>query len=164
MKIYIIGPPGSGKTTLAKKLSEKYNIKYYELDLIVYDDENGHLRRSDKEILNEFNKILNEDSWIIEDVGRSKFIKGIELSDKIYYLKFSKIQIIKRIIKRWKNQRKGIENYNYPPTFANLFDLFKVANSYFRKESEKLSVLKKYSRKVICLDLEKLNRIHLSCK
>jgi len=157
MKIYIIGPPGSGKTTFAKKLSEKYNIKYYELDLLVFDDDNEHLRRSDREILYEFNKILNEDSWIVEDVGRSKFIRGIELSDKIYYLKFSKIQIIKRIIKRWQNQRKGIENYHYPPTFAQLFDSFKVVHSYFKKESKKLSILKEYSEKVIYLDSKKIN-------
>lgn len=157
MKIYIIGPPGSGKTTLAKKLSDKYNIQYYELDLLVFDDEKGHFRKSDKEILREFNNILNEDSWIIEDVGRSKFIRGIELCDKIYYLKFSKIQIIKRIIKRWKNQRKGIENYNYPPTFTQLFDFFKVVNSYFKKETKKLNILKKYSEKVIYLDLKKMN-------
>ncbi len=161
MKIYIIGPPGSGKTTLAKKLSEKYNIRYYELDLLVFDDENGHLRRSDKEILSEFNKILSEDSWIIEDVGRSKFIKGIELSDKICYLKFSKIQIIKRIIKRWKNQRKGIENYNYPPTYAQFFDFFKVVNSYFKKEPQKLKILKEHSEKVIYLDSQKINSFKL---
>ena len=163
MKIYIIGPPGSGKTTFAKKLSEKYNIKYYELDLLVFDDENEHLRRSDKEILNKFNKILNEDSWIIEDVGRSKFIRGIELSDKIYYLKCSKIQIIKRIIKRWRNQRRRIENYNYPPTFAQLFDFFKVVNSYFKKEPKKLSILKKYGKKVIYLDQKeiKIGRAHV---
>ena len=28
-KIYIIGPVGSGKTTLATKIAKKYNIKYY---------------------------------------------------------------------------------------------------------------------------------------
>lgn len=46
MKIYIIGPPGSGKTTLAKLLSRKNSIKYFQLDLLVFDDENGHMRRS----------------------------------------------------------------------------------------------------------------------
>ncbi len=156
MRIYVIGPPASGKTTLAKKISEKYNIEHYELDLLVFDDKNEHVRRTDREIMSEFNKILNEDSWIIEDVGRSKFIRGIELSDKIYYLKFSKIQIIKRIIKRWKNQRKGIEKYNYPPTYSQLFDFFKVANSYFKKEPKKLNILKKYDGKVVYLDLKSI--------
>lgn len=47
MRLYIIGPPGSGKTTLAKKLSKKYHVDHYELDLLVFDDENNHNRRSE---------------------------------------------------------------------------------------------------------------------
>ncbi|WP_440338356.1 shikimate kinase [Lysinibacillus sphaericus] len=34
-KIHIIGSVGSGKTTLAKELSAKLNIPYYELDNVV---------------------------------------------------------------------------------------------------------------------------------
>ena len=48
MKIYIIGPSGSGKTTLSEYLSKKYNIKNYELDKLVYDDDNNHIKRSEK--------------------------------------------------------------------------------------------------------------------
>lgn len=50
MKIYIIGPTGAGKSTLANILSKKINIRNYELDLLVYDDEHDHVKRSDKEI------------------------------------------------------------------------------------------------------------------
>lgn len=42
-KIYIVGPVGSGKTTFATKLSEKYNINYYELDKVCWDDDNGNI-------------------------------------------------------------------------------------------------------------------------
>lgn len=42
MKILIVGTVGTGKTTLAKRLSSYYNIKYYEIDSIVHDDsQNG---------------------------------------------------------------------------------------------------------------------------
>lgn len=43
-KIYLIGIVGSGKTTLATVLSKKYNIQAYELDKIVWDDEQGNVR------------------------------------------------------------------------------------------------------------------------
>ena len=67
-KIYIIGPVGSGKTTLSKLLSKKYNIKKHELDKIVWDDDNGNTKRTDKEINRLFNSIINDKAWIIEDV------------------------------------------------------------------------------------------------
>ena len=73
-KIYIIGPVGSGKTTLSRLLSEKYSIESYELDKIVWDDDNGNIKRTDEEIAKMFNEIISKDSWIIEDVGRKKFI------------------------------------------------------------------------------------------
>ena len=99
LKIYIIGPPASGKTTLSKILSKKYNIESYELDKLVFDDDNNHTRRSDETIKKMFNDILVKDSFIIEDVGRSKFVKGLEECDKIYYISLNKYEVYKRVIK-----------------------------------------------------------------
>lgn len=157
MRIYIMGPTGSGKTTLARKLSEKYNIKYFELDLLVYDDENGHVKRSEEEINKMFDNILINKNWIIEDVGRSKFIKGRELCDKIYYIKISKVVVIGRVIKRWIKQRIGSEKYNYPPTLFQLIDMLKVTFSYFKKEAKKIKSLELYKDKVVFLKNKDLN-------
>lgn len=82
---------GSGKTTLSKKLSEKYNIKRYELDKVSWDDDNGNVKRSDEEAKRLFEEILKNKSWIIEDVGREKFKKGRDEADIIYYLKMSSL-------------------------------------------------------------------------
>lgn len=157
MKIYIIGSPASGKTTLAKKLSERYDIKYYELDCIVYDDDNNHIKRTKEEISKEFEKILKEESFILEDVGRSKFKRGREVVDVIYYIKLSKIEIYKRLIKRWINQRRGNESYNYPPTIYQLYGMFKDVKKYRKVEKERLKELEPYKDKVVFLDKNKLN-------
>lgn len=159
MKIYIIGPSGSGKTTLSEYLSKKYNIKNYELDKLVYDDDNNHIKRSDKEIEALFNNILKQKSWIIEDVGRARFIKGRELADKIYYLKIPKKIVYKRVVKRWIKQRLGKERYNYPPTFYQLIDMIKVAINYFKKEETKLQSLDTYKDKIIFLDINQIKRL-----
>lgn len=157
MKIYIIGPPTSGKTTLSKVLSKRYNIERYELDKLVFDDNNNHIRRDDENIMKIFNDILSKDSFIIEDVGRSKFIKGLEKCDRIYYISIKKREVYKRVIRRWIKQRKGREEYNYPPTLAQLIDMFRVVNSYYKKEKKKLDYINKFKEKVIYLDKDKLN-------
>ena len=162
MKIYIIGSPASGKTTLSKILSKKYNIESYELDKLVFDDDNNHIRRDDKTISKLFNDILSKDSFIIEDVGRTKFIKDLEKCDKIYYINIKKRGIYKRVIKRWINQKLGKESFNYPPTFAQLIDMFRVVNSYYKKEKRKLDYINKFKDKVIYLDKDKLNELEKS--
>ena len=156
MKIYIMGSVGSGKTTLSKKISHKLGIPCYELDCIVYDDLDNHRKRSDEEIEVLFQKILQEENWIIEDVGRSKFIKGREFSDIIFYIKLKKREVYKRVITRWIKQRLGKLDYNYPPTFYQLFDTIRTTNHYLRKEKEKIYDLKPYQEKVIFLDKKNL--------
>lgn len=137
-KIYIIGPCGSGKTTLSKTLSKKYNIKKYELDKIVWDDDNGNIKRTDDEIKKLFNKIIDNKSWIIEDVGRKKFIDGIKKADITYYIDLPKITIYKRCISRWIKQKIGKEEYNYKPTLKSLCEMLKWAKLDFKNKDEKI--------------------------
>lgn len=159
MRIYIIGPSGAGKTTFSKKLAKKYSINAYELDCIVYDDENGHLKRTDEEIENIFINIISQDSWIIEDVGRTKFDKALEYCDIIYYLKIPKFIVYKRVVKRWIKQKLGKENYNYPPTFYQFYDMLRIAKLYFKHEKDKLKKIKKYEDKVKYLSNRDLDSI-----
>ena len=157
-KIYIIGPVGSGKTTLSKLLSKKYKIKKYELDKIVWDD-NKNIKRTNEEINTLFNKIINNISWIIEDVGRKKFIDGIKRADITYYIDLPKTTIYKRCIKRWINQKTGKEKYNYKPTIKSLFEMLKWANKDFKNKPEKIKRIITNSKKYKILkkkDIEKL--------
>lgn len=159
MKIYVIGPTGSGKTTLSEHLSKKHKIKCYELDLLVYDDEHDHVKRPDKAREKMFNDILKKKNWIIEDVGRSKFEEGRKQADIIYYINIPKIVVYKRVITRWIKQRFGKERYNYPPTFWQLFDMLKVTRGYFKKEPIKKESLKPYADKVKYLSYKELNEL-----
>lgn len=159
MKIYIIGCPATGKTTMARILSKKMNIKSYELDLLIYDDENNHTKRTDEQIDKLFNKILKETSWIIEDVGRNKFLKGRDIADKIYYIKLNKLRVYKQAIIRWIKQRIGILPYNYPPTILELIYMLKIILLYFKKENKKLEELEKYSEKMEIIDYKKLKKL-----
>ena len=157
-KVYIIGPVGSGKTTFAEKLSNKYNITYYELDKISWDDEHGNVKRSDDEVKALFNVILSKDQWIIEDVGRSKFKQGLIEADIIYYIKLSRIKSYFRVTKRWIRQRLGKERYNAPPNFKQWLYYISTVNSYFKKEKTKLNNLEQYKNKVKFITNKEINK------
>lgn len=163
MKIYIIGPTGSGKSTLGRYLSKKYNIDYYELDKIVFDDETfvgiEHRRRTDDEIQVMFGEILKKDDWIIEDIGRSKFELGREKADIIYYINLPHKEVFKRVRLRWLKQRLGKYHYDYPPTFLQYIDMIRTTKSYYKKEPKKLEELEKFKDKVIFLDKKDLNEL-----
>ncbi len=154
-KIYIMGCPGSGKTTLARKLAREYKISFYELDKIVWDDDN-HVKREKDDISNRFHKILRKKSWIIEDVGRNSFIDGRVEADIIYYIKISKIRAYCRILKRWIRQKIGKEEYSYPPSLRQLFYYLSIVHSYFKKKKKKLKELESYPDKVRYLSTKDL--------
>lgn len=156
MRIYIIGCPGTGKTTIAKHLNKKLRIKHYELDCVVYDDENNHRKRSDEEINDLFNSIIKKPNWIIEDVGRNRFKKGRELADKIYYIKLPKSEVNKRVIIRWLKQKFGKLQYNYPPTLKTLFEMLIWVKSYSKKEKIILKELEEYKDKLRIIDINNI--------
>ena len=158
-KIYIIGPVGSGKTTFATKLSKLYNIKYYELDKVSWDDDHGNIKRTDEEAQRICNKILKNKKWIIEDVGRDKFKQGRVEADVIYYIKLSKVKSYYRVTKRWIKQRLGKERYNFPPTFSQWLYYISIVNSYYKKEKSKLKSLEKYNDKLKFVNNREINRI-----
>ena len=158
-KIYIIGPVGSGKTTLSKVLSKKYNIKKYELDKVVWDDDNGNIKRTDEEVNRLFNEIIDGDSWIIEDVGRKKFTDGIKKADITYYIDLPKLIIYKRCIIRWIKQKTGKEKYNYKPTLKSLFEMLKWAKQDLNNRNKKIERIINNSKEYRILkkkDIEKL--------
>ena len=146
-KIYIIGPVGSGKTTLAKEIAINLNIKMYELDKIVFDDDNGNIKRKEEEILILFNDIIKENSWIIEDVGRKVFTCGIKKADIVYYINLSPITVYKRCVLRWIKQKLGLENSNYKQNIKTLIKMLKWANKDIKNKKQKIDYIKENSKK-----------------
>lgn len=159
MKIYIIGSPGSGKTYFANKLSKKHKIKSYQLDKVVWDDDNGNIKRTNEEANKIFEGILKKHNWIIEDVGREKFKKGREKADIIYYIKFDKSKAYISVIKRWFRQRTGKEIYNAPPTIDQLGYFCSVVKSYYKKEKRILNELKEFNNKLVFISREEINKL-----
>ena len=147
MKILIIGTVGTGKTTLAKKLSKQYNIKYYEIDSIVHDD-NNKIKRTSKQQDEIIEKINNNVDWIIEGVLRKNLYYLLELADKIIYLDISKKVRNRRILIRYIKQKLGLEQANYVPSLNMLKNMYKWSEKYDKNKHEIMQILDKYKDKI----------------
>lgn len=103
-KIAIIGSPGSGKTTLAAVLSQKYNLPVYHLDR--YQWESGWVKRDRQLFVNDHAEICAKDSWIIDGCGvRLLFAERAQHADAIIFLDLPRYLCLWRVFKRWWQTR-----------------------------------------------------------
>lgn len=148
MKILIIGTVGTGKTTLAKKLSNQYKIRYYEIDSIVHDDENNGRKRTIDEQNNIIKKINKNEDWIIEGVLRKNLEYLLELADKIIYLNIPKYKRNIRILTRFIKQNLKIEKVNYKPDLKMLKNMYKWSKENEERKEKFEKMLNKYEDKL----------------
>ncbi|MDD6795857.1 MAG: DNA topology modulation protein FlaR [Clostridiaceae bacterium] len=155
MKIHIIGGSGTGKSYIANKISEKYNIPHTDLDDIFWDnssDSYGTKAPLD-ERLKKLNKILDEnDNWVIEGVYYEWLKDSFNAADLIFVLDISPITFNRRIVLRFIKRKLGIQK-GKKETFNSLKNLLKWTNNYSKYELPKiLNFLKPYNEKVILID------------
>lgn len=103
-KIIIIGDAGRGKSTLASKLSEKLRIPHHSTDDYFYEVKFSK-PRDRQDALEKISKTFTEDTWIVEGTTAWLLEPGIDLADRIIYLRYSNIfsqwfSIIKRGLSR----------------------------------------------------------------
>lgn len=154
MKIYVVGPVGSGKSTLEKRISKELDILYVELDSVIW---NNDIKRDVLDVQKKFNKILESDNWVIEDVGRDVFSRSVVLADVVIYLNINRIVLGERIIKRWFLQRVGLEYSPYEVNFKMLIKMFKWRNLGLRKRKKYLSDLERNAKRLIILNRKQVN-------
>ena len=68
MRIIIIGNGGSGKTWLARLLSENTNIKAVHLDDLFWETGSWDIKRPKHEVLRIINDEVTKEKWIVEGV------------------------------------------------------------------------------------------------
>lgn len=162
MKIRIIGCSGSGKTYLAKKLSEKYNIPNFDLDDIQWDNsQNSYgIKMPIKKRNQMLNDMLQQPDWIIEGVYYAWVQKSFEDADMIYVLDIPKWFYRFRIIKRFIKRRVGLEK-GKKETLKSVCNLLKWTNAFQNTNmKEILKILEPHKEKVIYIKKKaEINRI-----
>lgn len=84
-KIAVFGKPGSGKSTLSKKLAHVTGIQLHQLDSILYEKNGDVVDRKTYEKKHE--DILSSDSWIIDGFDQIEpFYKRIGVADTLIYI------------------------------------------------------------------------------
>jgi len=139
MRIYLIGMPGSGKSSVGKKLANKINYQYIDMDeyienklnkkipLIFSEDGEAYFRLKEKEVLNDFlsldNVIISTGGGVIKDKSNKDLMNGkiifidVDLSILENRLKNDNTRPLLKVktVKELYDER--IDNYKY---FYNL--------------------------------------------
>lgn len=151
-KIYIIGIVASGKTTLAKSLSKKFGVPWYELDCIVHHEtETERYKRTPQQQLEVIRNIDKNGEWIIEGTYRESCHCLLDMADTVIFLDpplwKRKIRILKRFIK----QQFKIEKCHYKSDFAMLKRMYKWTDAFELERENFEAMLKQYQSKLIRL-------------
>lgn len=128
VKILIIGGPGSGKTTFARKLSYRLNMPCFDLDDIFWNNEQGKAftqKRSEEERLTLLNTLLNTHrSWIMEGVYTKDWVQPVyEQANHIFYINTNLYLRHIRIIKRYLTQIIHPQEQKHKGSFYSLIQL-----------------------------------------
>lgn len=159
MKIYIVGIVASGKTTLAKGLSEKIKIPRFELDSIIHDDENNGQKRSLEEQLQIIHEINKKEDWIIEGTHRKNLDELFILADKIIYLDIPLYKRKLRILKRYIKQKIGLEKCSYNSNIEMLKMMYKWTDDFEKNKLKFEKKLSKYKNKIVRSNSNNINII-----
>lgn len=151
MKIHIIGGPGSGKTTLASRLSRQLGIPHVDLDDLQWDNAKGSYgtKRDPRERAALLDEILRKDDWIIEGVYHKWCAQCFADADRIVLLEIPRRTYRYRIIRRFVRRKLGLEK-GKRESLKSLTALLRWADRYQQVNLPEIrQLLTPYAGKVI---------------
>ncbi len=146
-KIAVIGCPGSGKSTLSKKLNKITRIPLYHLDLMYWNKDKSNVGR---EILIErIQAVIDGDSWIIDGNYGSTMELRINACDTVIFLDFDVNVCLDGIRKRRGKFRSDMPWVSADEDETEFIEYIKNYNVDSRPKV--LGLLEKYKEKNIVI-------------
>ena len=155
-KIYIVGIVASGKTTLAKRLSEQLNISNYELDCIVWHKTNTErFKRTSEQQVKVIKNINSVGDWIIEGTYRESCHCLFDMADRIIFLDTPLWKRKYRILLRYIKQQLGIEKCHYKSNLKMLKLMYMWTKDFECNRTDFENMLNQYKHKLTVITNEK---------
>ena len=139
-RIAVIGCPGSGKSTFARKLQEKTGLPLYPLDNIWWKPDRSHITREEFDAA--LRGILSRDAWIVDGNYSRTVETRIAACDTVIFLDYDEQTCMNGIASRVGEQRPDM-----PWTEQTLDPELVALVKGFRTEQrpEILRLLKRYA-------------------
>lgn len=102
-RVLVLGCPGSGKSTFAKKLSECTGLPLYHMDILYWKSDWTHI--DEKELTSIVKEITNFDKWIIDGNYLYCIDDRIEMCDTVFFLDFPVDMCIEGVRARLNKKR-----------------------------------------------------------
>ncbi len=150
-KIIVIGCPGSGKSTLSRKLHNITEIPLYHLDMMFWNEDKTTVEKS--VFVKRLSEVLIKDSWIIDGNFSSTMEQRMNECDTVIFLDYptdvcldgvEKRRGVKRPDMPWIETEEDEEftefiktfNVSRKPAILELLDKYKEKNILIFKSRE----------------------------
>lgn len=141
-KVIVIGCPGSGKSTFARRLYEKCGLPLYYLDMIWWNEDKSTVSTDEFDM--KLDEILSFDQWIIDGNYNRTLEKRMAACDTVFFLDMPVEKCVDGI-----KARIGIKRDDMPWVENGVDDEFLKFVLDFEKDSKPhiMQLLEKYGQK-----------------
>ena len=115
-RISIVGATGSGKSVLARRLSEEWHLPLYELDRIFWDGRGRELPR--QQFIRAVSDLTRRDAWILD--GHYRAVRELiwRRADMVVWLNYPLWLVGFRLLQRFVRKRRAARCRGATPAYS----------------------------------------------
>lgn len=149
-KILVIGSPGSGKSTLSRKLSEAFNLPCIYLDRLFWKPNWVETPKEEFDVL--LQNELNKDCWIIDGNYSRTLPLRLKYADTVIWLNYPRIVCVWRVFWRHGKTRPDMTEECIEKRDKEFFEFLKYIWDFPKNNKKEIQeLLSKTNAKIIII-------------